>query len=138
MSLTHPPTALYQRAVRSGDMLIVSGQLPVRDQTVIHAGRVGAEVTVEQAQEAAALAAQRCLDVLRAELGSLDAVRRVVRIGGYVAAADGFFDAPAVVNAASRTVLDALGSRGEHARVALGVASLPLNSCVEIEMSVEC
>ncbi|MGP3775396.1 RidA family protein [Streptomyces sp. SDT5-1] len=137
MSVTHPQP-LYQRAVRSGDTLIVSGQLPIQDHSVIHAGRVGADITVEQAQEAASLAAQRCLVVLRAELGSLDAVRRVVRIGGYVATAPGFFDAPAVVNAASRTVLDALGSRGEHARIAVGVASLPLNSCVEIEMSVEC
>lgn len=132
------PSPLYSRAVRVGDLLFVSGQLPINGDGLLHPGRVGEEVTVEQAREAAELAAIRCLDVVRDELGSLDAVKGIARIGGYVAAGEGFVDAPSVVDAASRIVLDALGSRGRHSRLAVGVASLPLGACVEIEMAVQC
>ncbi|MGW0816945.1 RidA family protein [Streptomyces viridiviolaceus] len=135
-SASAPP--LFETAVRVGDLLFISGQLPIADNGVQHPGVVGQDVTVEQAQQAAALAARRCLDVARAELGSLDAIKGVVRIGGYVAAGDGFVDAPAVVDAASQVALDELGDRGRHARLAVGVASLPLGACVEIEMAVQC
>ncbi|MER6559236.1 RidA family protein [Streptomyces sp. NPDC001027] len=133
-----PATALFERAVRTDALLFVSGQLPISDDGLRHPGAVGRDVSLEQAREAAALAARRCLDVARAELGSLDAIRSVTRIGGYVAAGEGFTDAPAVVNAASQAVLEELGERGRHARVALGVASLPLGACVEIEMVIAC
>ncbi|MDX2939386.1 RidA family protein [Streptomyces ipomoeae] len=129
---------LYVRAVRTGDLLFISGQLPLAEAGLLHPGHVGREVTVEQAREAAALAARRCLDVAKDELGSLDAIKAVARIGGYVAAAEGFVDAPAVVDAASQVALDELGERGRHARLAMGVASLPLGACVEIEMAVQC
>lgn len=135
-SISSPP--LYAGARRVGDLLFVSGQLPIREDALLHPGLVGEEISVEQAREAAGLAARRCLEVVRTELGSLDAVKGVARIGGYVAAGRGFVDAPAVVDEASRTVLDALGERGHHARLALGVASLPLGACVEIEMTVQC
>ena len=131
-----PP--LYKRASRVGDLLFISGQLPIGDDGIEHPGFVGRDVSVQQAREAAALAARRCLDIARAELGSFDAIKSVVRIGGYVAAGEGFTDAPAVVDAASQVAHDTLGTRGHHARVALGVASLPLGACVEIEMVVEC
>ncbi|MGW1269075.1 RidA family protein [Streptomyces sp. NPDC002491] len=133
-----PATALFERAVRTDALLFVSGQLPIGDDGLRHPGAVGRDVSLEQAREAAALAARRCLDVARAELGSLDAIRSVTRIGGYVAAGEGFTDAPAVVDAASQAVLEELGERGRHARVALGVASLPLGACVEIEMVIAC
>lgn len=131
-------TPLYERAVRVGDLLFVSGQLPIGDGGLLYSGRVGQEVTVEQAREAAMLAASRCLDVVRDELGSLDAVKGIVRIGGYVSAGEGFVDAPAVIDGASRLVLDVFEEKGHHARLAVGVASLPLGACVEIEMTVQC
>jgi enamine deaminase RidA (YjgF/YER057c/UK114 family) len=121
-----------------GDLLFISGQLPIGDDGVQHPGFVGRDVTVEQARQAAALAARRCLDIARAELGSLDAIKGIARLGGYVAVGEGFTDAPAVVDAASQVAHDELGDRGRHARLALGVASLPLGSCVEIEMAVQC
>lgn len=131
-----PP--LFERAARADGLLFISGQLPIDDDGLRHPGAVGHDVSLEQAREAAALAARRCLQVARAELGSLDAVKSVIRIGGYVTAGEGFTDAPAVVDAASQAVLDELGGRGRHARVALGVASLPLGACVEIEMVIAC
>ncbi|WP_367645769.1 RidA family protein [Paenarthrobacter ureafaciens] len=137
MTQSAPVSPLYSRSMRAGDLLFVSGQLPLGEGVMLHPGRVGAEVTVEQAREAAALAARRCLDVVRDELGSLEEVR-VVRVGGYVAAGPGFFDAPAVIDAASQFVLGELGENGHHARLAVGVASLPLNACVEVEMAVQC
>lgn len=125
--------------MRVGELLFVSGQLPINAETgLLHPGRVGADVTLEQAREAAALAAENCLTVIRESLGSLDAVKAVARLGGYVAAGEGFSNAPAVVDAASAVILEALGERGQHARLALGVASLPLNACVEIELAVQC
>jgi enamine deaminase RidA (YjgF/YER057c/UK114 family) len=102
-----PP--LYVGAQRIGDLLFVSGQLPIGHGGLLHSGLVGEEVSVEQAREAARVAAGRCLDVIRNELGSLDAVKGVARIGGYVASGQGFVDAPVVIDAASRTILDALG-----------------------------
>lgn len=129
---------LYASAVRVGDLLWISGQLPIDADGLLHPGLVGAQVTIEQAREAAKLAATRCLEVAQAELGSLDAVKGIARLAGYVAAGDGFVEAPAVIDAASLTVLDTLGERGRHARLALGVASLPLGACVEIEMAVQC
>lgn len=131
-----PP--LYAGAQRIGDLLFVSGQLPIGQGGLLHSGLVGEEVSVEQTREAARVAAGRCLDVIRNELGSLDAVKGVARIGGYVASGQGFVDAPVVIDAASRTILDALGERGHHARLALGVASLPLGACAEVEMTVQC
>ncbi|MFJ8855922.1 RidA family protein [Streptomyces sp. NPDC102437] len=138
MSQTASAPPLFERAVRVGDLLFISGQLPIGDDGVQYPGFVGRDVTVEQAREAAALAARRCLEVARAELGSLDAIKAVARIGGYVAVGEGFADAPAVVDAASQVALEELGDRGRHARLALGVASLPLGACVEIEMAVQC
>lgn len=135
-SISSPP--LYVGAQRIGDLLFVSGQLPLAEAGLLHPGLVGEEVSVEQAREAARVAAGRCLDVVRSALGSLDAVKGVARIGGYVASGRGFIDAPAVIDEASRTILDALGNRGHHARLALGVASLPLGACVEVEMTVQC
>jgi len=138
--MTTPVTAppLYARAMRVGDLLFVSGQLPVDRAGLLYPGKVGTEVTVEQAKEAATLAASNCLNVIRETLGSLDAVKGVARLGGYVAAGEGFNNAPAVVDAASQLILNALGERGQHARLALGVASLPLGACVEIELAVQC
>lgn len=135
-SVQTPP--LYARTVRAGNLLFVSGQLPLGEEGVLYPGRVGQEVSVEHARQAAAVAARACLAAAAAELGSQDEIRSVVKIGGYVAVGEGFSDVPAVVDAASQIILDELGDRGQHARLAVGVASLPRNACVEIEMIFGC
>jgi enamine deaminase RidA (YjgF/YER057c/UK114 family) len=121
-------------ASRAGDLLFVSGQLPLVDGEIVHRGLVGTDVTVEQAREAAATAVHKCLDVAAVELGGVEKIKAVVKVNGYVAVAPGFHDAPAVIDAASKAVLTALGDRGKHSRLAIGVATLPLNACVEVEM----
>jgi len=123
--------------VRAGSLVFVSGQLPLRDGAVLHRGRLGAGVSVEQGREAARAAAVNALGAAHALLGSLEAAR-VVRAVGYVACAPAFVDQPAVVNGASELLRDVFGEeRGIGARLALGVASLPLNAPVELELILE-
>jgi enamine deaminase RidA (YjgF/YER057c/UK114 family) len=132
-----PPAASYVPAVRTGNLVFASGQTPTVAGRLVVAGKLGADVTVEQGQEAARLAALNCLAEVRGLLGSLDIVTRVVKLTGYVASAAGFGDQPAVINGASRLMEDVFGSAGRHARVALGVAELPAGAPVEIELVVE-
>jgi enamine deaminase RidA (YjgF/YER057c/UK114 family) len=131
------PLALYRPAVRSGAQIYVSGQLATREGAVVTPGRLGAEVSVELGQQAAQLAAINVLAAVQALRGSLEGLR-VVRLVGYVAATPEFDQHPAVVNGASRLLRDALGEElGVGARLALGVASLPLRSPVEVEVLFE-
>ena len=126
-----PPLALYRPAVRAGDLIYVSGQLAMRDGQTVHPGRLGAEVTVEQGQEAARIAAINALAAANGLLPTLDGIR-VVRLVGYVACTPEFHDQPAVVNGASELLRDILGEQaGVGARLALGVTALPANSPVE-------
>ena len=132
-----PPLALYRPAVRSGELVYVSGQLSMRDGAIVHPGRLGDGLSVEQGQEAARLAAINALAAASDLLGGLDGAR-VVRLVGYVACTADFTDQPAVVNGASELVRDALGEEaGVGARLALGVTSLPAGSAVEIELLIE-
>lgn len=129
------PLASYVPFVRTGDLVYVSGQVPIRGGQVTHVGKVGAEVDVEAAQEAAAVCAKNALAVLRqAAGGSLDNVVRIVKITGFVAAAKGFTDIPLVVNGASDLLFEVFGEAGRHARAAVGAAELPLGVPVEIEL----
>jgi enamine deaminase RidA (YjgF/YER057c/UK114 family) len=132
-----PPAASYVPAVRTGNLVFASGQTPTVAGRLVIAGKLGADVTVEQGQEAARLAALNCLAEVRGLLGSLDMVTRVVKLTGYVASAAGFGDQPAVINGASRLMEDVFGPAGRHARAALGVAELPAGAPVEIELVVE-
>ncbi len=132
-----PPVANYVPAVRSGNLVFASGQTPTVDGVLVVAGKVGADLTVEQGQAAARLAAVNCLAELRSSLGSLDAVSRVVKLTGYVASAPGFGEQPAVVNGASQLIQEVFGAAGQHARAALGVAELPAGAPVEVELIVE-
>ena len=134
------PIGAYVPVVRSGSLLFVSGQLPVRDGELPpeFVGHAGDAVSAETAQEAIRQAAMNALSILCAELGSLDQVRRVVRLVGHVSSAPHFFDQAAVTNAASEVFLEVFGpERGSHARLALGAACLPRNSVVELETIVE-
>lgn len=138
LGLTLPPppkpVASYVPAVQSGDLLFLSGMLPMRDGKPVWTGKVGREVTLEQGIEAAQLACLNALAVVRVELGSLDRVARVVRVGGHVASAEGFTQQPAVVNGASDLLVAIFGEAGRHARLALGAYELPLNAPVELEL----
>ncbi len=131
------PLALYRPAVRAGDLIYVSGQLAIRDGQTLHPGRLGDDVSVEQGQEAARIAAINALAVANDLLPALDGVR-VVRLVGYVACTPDFHDQPAVINGASELLRDVLGEQaGVGARLALGVTALPAGSPVEIELTIE-
>ncbi|MCX6023183.1 MAG: RidA family protein [Chloroflexi bacterium] len=131
-----PPRGLYTPAVRSGNLLYISGQLPGRDGVLLHTGKLGADVTIEQGQDCARQAALNALSIANAALGSLDTVR-VVRMSVFVASAPGFNDQPLVANGASQLLLDLFGDNGKHARTALGAAELPANAPVEVELLLE-
>lgn len=126
------PVGLYAPAVHSGNLVFVSGQLPTTGGRLMLTGKVGREVTVEQAQEAARQAAINVLAVVRVGLGSLDRVRRVVRLEGYVASDPDFTDQAAVMNGASELMGQVFGEAGRHARAAVGVAVLPKDAPVEV------
>jgi enamine deaminase RidA (YjgF/YER057c/UK114 family) len=131
------PVATYIPAVQAGDLLFLSGMVPFRDGKLVSVGKVGRDLTVDQGVEAARVALLNALAVIRHELGTLDRVRQVVRLVGYVASAEGFVQQPAVMNGASDLLVAIFGEKGKHARVALGAAELPLNAPVELEMILQ-
>jgi enamine deaminase RidA (YjgF/YER057c/UK114 family) len=131
------PVAAYVPAVRTGSLVFTSGQLPMVQGSLATTGKVGAEVTPEAAKELAATCALNALAAVRAEVGELSAVVRVVKLVGFVASAPGFTGQPGVVNGASELLQAALGDAGVHARSAVGVAVLPLDAPVEVELIVE-
>ena len=139
ITLPPPPTpvASYVPAVLSGSLLFISGQLPTENGRLLFPGKVPADVSVEDATAAARAAALNALSVARSELGSLDRVRRVVRVTGHVASAPGFTAQPLVINGASDLLVQIFGERGRHSRAALGAAELPLGACVEVELILE-
>jgi enamine deaminase RidA (YjgF/YER057c/UK114 family) len=141
LGLTLPPAprpvATYVPVVQTGNLLVVSGQVPVENGRVVRPGKLGAEVGVEEGQELARLCVLNGLAQVRQALGSLDRVARVVRVAGYVASAPGFTQQPQVINGASDLLVAIFGEAGRHARVAVGVAELPLGCAVEVEFMFE-
>jgi enamine deaminase RidA (YjgF/YER057c/UK114 family) len=132
------PAALYRPVVVSGTTAYVSGAIPFDgDGPVVSLGKVGLDLTVEEAKRAAALCAANVLRVVRAELGSLDRIVRVLRVGGYVSSVPDFTEQHLVINGASQLFLDVLGEAGRHARSAIGVAQLPLGASVEVDAIFE-
>ncbi len=131
------PVATYVPAVQAGDLLFLSGVIPVRNGKLTMEGKLGRDLTVEQGYEAARIALLNALSIVRAELGSLDRVKRIVRLVGHVASAEGFVQQPAVINGASDLLVSIFDEAGRHARVAVGAAQLPLNSPVELELIVQ-
>ena len=138
LSLPEPPqpAGSYTKAVRSGNLLFISGQLPIVKGVVQQGGIVGEDITTDQGQEAARLCALNALSILEEEAGSLDCVR-IIRIGGYVCSAPGFTGQAQVINGASDLLAATLGERGVHARLAVGVQALPLGASVELEVIAE-
>lgn len=130
------PAANYVPTVLSNGHLYVSGQLPTGPDGLAK-GRLGDGFTVEQGQAAARLCAINILAQAKAALGDLGRIRRVVKLGGFVASAPDFFDQPKVVNGASDFFAEVLGDKGRHARAAVGVAALPLGAAVEVDAVIE-
>lgn len=131
------PVAAYVPAVRSGSYVYTSGQLPMTDGSLVATGKVGAEISPEQAVECARQCALNALAAVRAEVGELSAVVRVVKVVVFVASAPGFTGQPAVANGVSELYGEVFGDAGRHARSAVGVAVLPLDAPVEVELLVE-
>lgn len=132
-----PPVANYVNAVRSGNLLFLAGKGPRKSDGSYITGKVGIDLTLEEGQEAARLTAINQLAVLKAELGDLNKVKRIVKVTGMVNAGPDFGDQPEVINGFSNLMVEAFGERGKHARAAVGMGSLPRNIAVEIEMIVE-
>lgn len=128
------PVATYVPAVRAGNLLFLSGVLPMQNGHVAFTGKLGRELTVSQGAEAAKVALLNALAIAKQELGSLDLITRVVKVVGHVASAEGFIEQPQVLNGASDLLVAIFGEAGRHARVATGAAELPRRAAVEIEV----
>jgi len=131
------PIANYVKAVRVGNIVYLSGHGPDKPDGSLVTGKVGSDLTLEQAKDAARLTAISLLSTLKAEIGSLDKVKRIVKVLGMVNAVSGFEQHPQVINGCSDLMVEVFGQNGKHARSAVGMGSLPKNIAVEIEMIVE-
>jgi enamine deaminase RidA (YjgF/YER057c/UK114 family) len=131
------PLASYVPVVVTGDLAFVAGQVPLAEGKALITGKVGRDLDIEAGAEAARRCALQAVAALREELGSLDRVRRIVRMAVFVASAPGFTDLPKVANGASDLLGDVFGELGRHARVAVGVSELPLGVPVEVELLAE-
>ena len=136
-AVPRPVGSYIPAALAAGNLLFTAGQLPFKDGRLPYSGKVGAEVSLEEAKEAARLCALGALAAVKAEAGTLENVNRVVKVTGYVASAAGFNDQPEVMNGASDLLGELFGDKGLHARTAVGVAELPLDAPVEIELIIE-
>ena len=131
------PVAAYLPAVKTGNLVFTAGQLPIVDGKVLITGKVGAEVTPEQAKDMAQICALNALAAISL-VADIDQIERIIRVGGFVNGVPGFVAIPQVVNGASELLIKLFGEvNGKHARTAIGVAELPLNAPVEIEMVVQ-
>ena len=138
IKLPNPPTPAgsYVPVVRTGKLLFVSGQIPMKDGKVIYTGKVSDD-NLETAQKSAKMCAINILAQLKRELGDLDKVTKIVRLSGFVNSDPEFSQQPKVINPASDLFFEIFGEKGKHSRIAVGVASLPLNSMTEIDAIVE-
>jgi len=131
------PVAAYVPGVLIDNYIYVSGQLPFEAGELKTKGKLGAEVSIEEGMRLAKVAALNCLAVVKSLIGDLDRIEKIVKVTGYVASAPGFNDQPKVINGASEFLGEVLGEAGKHARAAVGVNELPLNSPVEVDMIVK-
>lgn len=131
------PAGAYIPVVKSKNIAYVSGQIPIENGKVAFKGKVPSVQPLEQAQKAAKLCAINALAQLKSELGSLDKISKILRVSGFVNSESDFTDQPKVINAASDLLFEIFGDKGQHSRIAVGVASLPLGATVEIDMIVE-
>lgn len=132
-----PPVANYVNAVRVGNLLYLSGKGPAKPDGTYVTGKVGKDLTIEQGYEAARLTAISHIAVLKAELGDLSKVKRIVKVLGMVNCTEDFKDQPKVINGYSDLMVAIFGDKGKHARSAIGMYALPFNTAVEVEVIVE-
>ncbi len=131
------PVAAYVPAVKTGNLVFVAGQLPLVDGKIVKEGKVGKEVTPEEAKEMAQVCALNALAAI-ALVADIDQIERIIRVGGFVNGIPGFFAIPPIINGASELCIKLFGEvNGKHARTAIGVAELPLNAPVEVEVLVQ-
>lgn len=131
------PLALFVPAKQAGNILFVSGQIPMKNGTLAYAGKVGQQHSIEEAQDAARLCIVNLLSTLKGSLGDLDRVKSILKIQAFVNSETGFDKQHIVVNAASQLLYDVFGEEGRHTRTAVGTNQLPLDAMVEIEAIVE-
>ena len=131
------PVAAYIPAKQSGNLVFTAGQLPMVNGELVSKGLLGQDVEIEEANKAARICTLNALAAIKGVIGDLDRIKQIVRVVGYVASIPTFTQQPAVVNGASELLLEIFGENGKHARSAVGMAVLPLNASVEIELTVE-
>jgi enamine deaminase RidA (YjgF/YER057c/UK114 family) len=131
------PLAAYIAAKQTGNLVFTAGQLPMVNGNLIATGLLGRDIEVEAAKAAAQTCVINALSAVKGVIGDLDKIKQIVRVVGYVASVPEFTQQPAVVNGASELLLEIFGEAGRHARSAIGVAVLPLNAAVEVELTVE-
>jgi enamine deaminase RidA (YjgF/YER057c/UK114 family) len=134
---TVKPLAAYIPAIRTGDFVYTSGQVPFSDGKLKYSGKIGFDLSVEEGQKAAELCALNALSAIKGVIGNLNNIEQIVKLTVFVNSADGFTDQPKVANGASEFLGKVFGDAGKHARSAVGVNELPVNSAVEIEMIVK-
>jgi enamine deaminase RidA (YjgF/YER057c/UK114 family) len=131
------PVAAYIPAKQTGNLVFTAGQLPMVNGELISKGLLGQDVEIDEASKAARICTLNALAAIKGVIGDLDRIKQIVRVVGYVASVPTFTQQPAVVNGASELLLEIFGEAGKHARSAVGMAVLPLNASVEIELTVE-
>ena len=131
------PAGSYIPAVRTGNLIFISGQIPMQDGKVQFKGQVPTTISVEEAQRAARLCIINVLAQLKVELGTLDKILKIVKVSGFVNSSPEFYEHPKIINSASDLLFEIFGEKGKHARIAVGVSCLPLNSAVEIDLIAE-
>ena len=138
ITLPNPPTPAgsYIPAVKTGNLLFISGQIPMEDGKVLFTGKV-TDNNIDTAQKSAKMCAINLIAQMKRELGNLDKVTRIVRLSGFVNSDSEFYQHPKVINAASDLIFEVFGDKGKHSRIAVGVACLPLNSMTEIDAIIE-
>ena len=131
------PLAAYIPAKQAGQLVFTAGQLPMLNGELFSKGLLGKDVEIEEANKAARICTLNALAAIKGLIGDLDRIKQVVRVVGYVASISSFTQQPAVINGASELLLEVFGEKGKHARSAVGMAVLPLNASVEVELTVE-
>ncbi len=137
LPLPPKPAGSYVPVIISEKLAFVSGQIPIKNGKVEYSGKVTKDITIDDAQNAAKLCILNALAHLKAAIGNLDRISQIVRLSGFVNSPQEFTDQPKIINAASDLLYEIFGTKGQHTRIAIGVASLPLNSCVEIDLIIQ-
>lgn len=131
------PVASYIPAVKTGNLLYLSGQTPMLNMEMVYSGKVGQDLTEDEGYQAARLCAINCLSQAQTVLEDLNQITRVIKLNGYVNSGPGFYHQPFVMNGASDLLVEILGEKGKHARTALAAPELPFNAAVEVELILE-